>query len=197
MMNNARESRMVIPLARLQGIALLSLLIAAAPAPAAQLEGQAFAETHEAGGSTLRLHRTALLKVKLFFKVYVAGLYLAETKDAGRVLDDVPKRLEIAYLRDIPREILIEAAEDYFRANVPPAQRAALRGRLDRINALYVDVKAGDRYALSYEPGLGCELSLNGKSLGVISGADFAAAYFGIWLGSGCAKPEFRDALLR
>lgn len=177
-------------------LAVLTLLIAATTGPAKALEGQRFAETHNADGSLLRLHRTALLKVKVFFKVYVAGLYLAESRDAGRVLDDVPKRLEIVYLRDIPKDVLIRAAEDHFLSNLTPDQRSALRDRVDFINALYADVKAGDRYALSYRPGVGCELSLNGKTLGVIPGADFAAAYFGIWLGPGCARPDFRDALL-
>ena len=46
-------------------------------------------------------------------------------------------------------------------------------------------MKPGDRYALTYIPGVGTELALNGKPKGVIEG-DFAAAYFAIWLG---AKP--------
>ena len=50
-------------------------------------------------------------------------------------------------------------------------------------NAFYEDVKPGDRYALTYLPGLGTELALNGKRLGVIEGADFGAALFSIWFG--------------
>lgn len=40
-----------------------------------------------------------------------------------------------------------------------------------------------DRYSLTYMPGVGTELALNDNPLGVIDGADFAAAYFRIWLG--------------
>ena len=93
--------------------------------------------------------------------------------------------------------IITDAAEDYFRNNFKAGQIETFRERLDAINKLYIDVKLGDRYALTYIPGTGCELALNGKPLGTIPGADFAAAYFGIWLGAGCAKPEFRDALLK
>jgi hypothetical protein len=44
-------------------------------------------------------------------------------------------------------------------------------------------VKPGDRYALTYVPGVGTELALNGTTLGTVEGADFAAAVFAIWLG--------------
>lgn len=159
--------------------------------------GKAFDPVFETVGARLRLHGTALLKVGGLFKVYAAGLYLAESRDADRVLGDVPKRLEIAYLRDIPRTVLVKAADDHFSGTFKPRELALLRDRLDAINLLYADVKEGDRYALTYRPGAGCELSLNGRSLGVIPGADFAAAYFGIWLGPGCGAPELRDALLK
>ena len=66
------------------------------------------------------------------------------------------------------------------------------RPSLDRINALYRDVKPGDRYSLTYLPGRGTELALNGEPLGLIAGSDFASAYFSIWLG-----PKPLDAALK
>ena len=72
-----------------------------------------------------------------------------------------------------------------------------IQSRIDAINALYEDVGPGDRYALTYLPGRGTELSRNGVSKGIIEGADFAAAYFKIWLGRKVARPELRDALRR
>jgi hypothetical protein len=67
--------------------------------------------------------------------------------------------------------------------------------RADR--AAYRDVKPGDRYALTYIPGSGTELSFNGSPLVVIDGADFAAAYFSIWLGKRPLDPGLKDKLLR
>lgn len=178
---------------------ILAVLMACGVArgAAVNVEGQDFETSTREGDTLFVLNNAALLKVKVFFKVYAAGLYLANTKDVSRVLDDVPKRLEIAYLRDIPKSIIVDAAEDYLKANLKPAELAAIRSRVDEINKLYSDVKEGDRYVLTYRPGIGCELALNGKSLGVIPGADFASAYFGIWLGPGCAAPTLRDALLK
>lgn len=178
-------------------VVLFALLaFASLSAGATEIEGQKFDESVVAGSDELRLRSTALLKVGAFFKVYVAGLYLSEKQEASRVLDDVPKRLEIAYLRDIPAKVLVDAAQEHFKTNLKAEEMAKLRDRLDAINKLYADVKEGDRYALTYRPGVGCELALNGKPLGTIPGADFASAYFGIWLGPGCARPSLRDSLL-
>ena len=61
---------------------------------------------------------------------------------------------------------------------------------------MYVDVKPGDRYALTYVPGVGTELAFNGKPRGVIEGADFAAAYFAIWLGPQPLDNSLKEKLL-
>ena len=59
------------------------------------------------------------------------------------------------------------------------------------------DVQKGDRYALTYVPGAGTTLALNGRPLGTIEGADFAAALFTIWLGTkDPMDASFRLALL-
>jgi hypothetical protein len=55
-----------------------------------------------------------------------------------------------------------------------------LRPRIEKHNALYADVQPGDRYALTYVPGSGTELTLNGTPRGIIRGADFASAIFAI-----------------
>lgn len=161
------------------------------------VEGQKFEAHFDSGDSRLTLYNAGLLRVGLFFKVYAAGLYLADPTDAGRVLEDVPKRLEIAYLRNIRKADLVGAADEHLASQFKAEQLEPLRERLAQINRLYADVKAGDRYTLTYLPGKGCTLELNGRTLGTIAGADFARVYFDIWLGPGCSRPEFRDALLK
>ena len=81
--------------------------------------------------------------------------------------------------------------------NQTPAELARLQGRIDRINTTYKDVKAGDRYSLTYLPGRGTELALNGTPLLTIEGADFAAAYFGIWLGREPIDEKLKRDLLK
>jgi hypothetical protein len=60
---------------------------------------------------------------------------------------------------------------------------AARRPEIDRFNEFYEDVEPGDRYELTYLPGVGTELALNGQSRGRVEGAEFASALFSIWLG--------------
>lgn len=161
------------------------------------VEKVTFAESAQAGPVTLSLHNAALLRYLKVIKAYVAALYLPEGGTPGQVLSDVPKRLELHYLVSIKGSDFGKGAEPTLERNQPPAELARLRSRIDRINVVYRDVKPGDRYALTYLPGKGTELALNGVPLVVIEGADFAAAYFGIWLGREPIDEKLKRDLLR
>lgn len=166
-----------------------SMLLAAAlimqpvPARALTVQGVTFAESVRAGDTVLMLHNAALLRYLKVIKAYVAAVYLPKGTAPDKVLDDVPKRLEISYLVSIKGPDFGKGAEPVLQRNQTARELARLRSRIDRLNTIYRDVKPGDRYALTYLPGRGTELTLNGVPLTVIEGADFAEAYFGIWLG--------------
>ena len=178
-------------------LGFLLTAVSACSAWAITIENQSFSPEYTGGTNRLVLNNAGLLKVGMVFKVYAAALYLETPEHATRVLEDVPKRLEIAYLRNIPRQELIKAAEQHLSAHFKTAEIDAIRDRLDRINALYSDVRPGDRYALTYQPGTGCVLERNGQVLGRAEGYDFARIYFDIWLGKNCSQPAFRDLLLK
>jgi hypothetical protein len=57
-------------------------------------------------------------------------------------------------------------------------------------------VQPGNRYSLTYIPGKGTELALNGVPQGVIEGADFAAAVFSMWLGPKPISESLKKDLL-
>jgi hypothetical protein len=176
---------------------ILPLIAAAARSgSAAEIEGVHFAEQYERNGVALALHCTGLIRYKVLFKGYVAGLYLGAGVAAEEALADVPKRLELSYFWSINGADFGKAADEILARNVDSDTLARLRPRLERINALYETVNPGDRYALTYVPGLGTELTLNGRSKGIIPGADFAAAYFRIWLGDRSIDTALRDQLL-
>ena len=128
--------------------------------------------------------------------MYVAALYLPQNHPSDKVLADIPKRLEISYLVSIDGPDFGKGAEAILERNVTPNELARLRTRIDQLNAVYRDVKPGDRYALTYTPGSGTELSYNGSPLITIEGADFAAAYFGIWLGENPIDVKMRNRLI-
>lgn len=185
--------------ARKRAIVLLALglfLAAQARAGALEIEGVAFPSEYRSGDVRLVLHNVALLRYRIFIKAYVAALYLGEGAKAEQALSDVPKRLEIDYFWAISAPDFIKATEHGIAANVARETLQRLRPRIDQINALYRDVKPGDRYALTYVPGRGTELALNGRPLGSVAGGDFAAALFAIWLGENAIDESLRDRLL-
>ena len=113
-----------------------------------------------------------------------------------QVLEDVPKRLEIAYKYGFEAADLRKATIDGIRNNVDAATFAELAEPIAAMNALYRDVEPGQRYAITYVPGVGTELALDGEVLGVVPGAAFGSAVFGIWLGPKPFDDALRDTLL-
>ena len=176
---------------------LLIFSILPLPAQALPVENVTFSDSVTIGGTAIPLHNAALLRYLKVIKVYVAALYLPEGVKGEEVLTDVPKRLEISYLVSIKGPDFDKGAAPVMERNQTPAELAKLKGRIDRINAAYKDVKSGDRYSLTYLPGWGTELALNGTPLIVIEGADFAAAYFGIWLGREPIDEKLKRDLLK
>lgn len=176
---------------------LICALFAVASPPlrqagAAEIEGVEFADRYDASGTLLALNCVGLLRYMVFIKGYVAALYLGDGVPPDAVLSDVPKRLVINYFYPIKAKDFATATLRGIAANVDTATLETLRPKIDRLNALYQDVQPGDRYALTYVPGRGTALALNGKRKGIIEGPDLAAAVFAIWLG-----PKPLDASLK
>lgn len=174
----------------------LLLLALAGPARTAEIEGVHFADSVQAGSTELALNGVGLLRYKRILKGYVAALYLGKGHGPQDLFKDIPKRLELHYFWNIKGSAFGKAGEEVLAENVSADEMARLRTRLDQIDKLYEDVKAGDRYALTYIPGQGTELAHNGRRLGVIEGADFAAAYFSIWLGRKPLDTALKSELL-
>jgi len=159
-------------------------------------EGVAFPDIHEVGGTVLRVRGVGLLRYMAFIKVYVAAFYLEDDIPSEKALSDVPKRLEISYFHGITAEDFARSTDAFIEKNVEPELLPHLRSRIHRLNAWYEDVKPNDRYALTYIPGQGTELALNGEVKGVIQGSDFAAAVFSMWLGREPVNESLKRGLL-
>jgi len=177
-------------------LAAALLSSAASSGDAVQIEKASFARALEVDGVRLVLEGAGLFRWKYFLKVYAAAHYVGADATERTAEADVPRRLEIAYFVGISGKDFGMAADELLGEALPPERLAPLRERLDRLHRAYVDVKAGDRYALTYSPDRGTELSLNGRPLVSIEGADFARAYFGIWIGRRPIDTGLRDALL-
>lgn len=131
------------------------------------------------------------------FHVYTAALYAPDGVTSRKeLLGDVPKVLVLHYHRKLTRENIVENSEIILKRN-PDIRLESIRPELERLYALYRDVEPGDRYALSYTPGRGTVLYLNGAEQGVFKGKEFAHAYFGIWLSDYSVKDEFTKKLFQ
>ena len=160
-----------------------------------QVAGVSFPGVYQTVGTDLPMRGGALLRF-IFFKAYAGALYMPADIDHSQVLEAVPRRLELSYFHAISAEDFAKATRKKMAENVSKADMIILSERLERFNALYRDVQPGDRYALTYLPDQGTELSLNGQRLGLIAGDDFAAAVFSIWLGPQPIDRSFKKALL-
>lgn len=170
-------------------------LVPTGAAFSAEMYGKVFVEDMEVQGTPLTL-RGIGSKTYIFIKVFVAGLYVAPDAGARAVSDDIAKRLEVAYLYPVPGRKLAVETRRRIQLNTTAQEFMAIKDRVDVMDRYFVDLKPGDRYALTYIPGVGTLFSLNGNIAGTIPGYDFAKALFSVWIGEKPINPSLKEALL-
>ena len=174
----------------------LAIGLAGTPAHAVEVAGVSFEQRRQAEGTALELSGAGLLRYRVFIKAYVAALYTAPGVRSEEVLEDVPKRIEIEYFWAIPGDALRRVTRERIELGVDSDTFARLGPAIEAMNALYDDIEAGDRLAVTYLPGRGTELAHNGRVRGIVPGADFARALFGVWLGDEPVDEKLRARML-
>jgi hypothetical protein len=175
---------------------MATLMILAIPVSAAQVEDVIFPERYTADSVNLKIRGAGLLRYMVFIKAYVGGLYLPEDVSSDDALSEVPKRLEVEYFHAIKGKDFGAAARKMIAKNVHETMFRRLEPKIELHSSMYEDVKPGDRYSLTYIPGKGTELALNGEPRGTIEGSEFAAALFSIWLGNEPIDNSFKKQIL-
>jgi hypothetical protein len=166
------------------------------PASGTEVDDVVFDQQVRVGQQVLEIRGTGVLRYLRFIKAYAGALYTLPGLTPETVLSDTPKRLEVEYFHALKGKDFGPATYKGLEKNLDAEEIDSLRSRIDYHNSLYVDVQPGDRYALTYLPGVGTELALNGQPMGVIEGADFASAIFSLWLGENPFDKKFKNALL-
>jgi hypothetical protein len=142
------------------------------------------------------------VRTRLFFKVYVAGLYLAEKRSA---VPDVlalggPKRVLLAMLRELTAQQFTDALNEGFAANNPPADQARYKQPLAELTAVMASLgqaKKGDVIALEFVPGLGTRVVVNDALRGKpIPDEGFYRALLKVWLGEKPVDADLKKGLL-
>lgn len=179
---------------------LLSLFLLSSVAAAVEIAGVDLPEQVTISGDNRVLYLNgAGIREKFFFDIYLAALYVSERSDNPSAIigPDRPKRVQMDMLyKEVERQKFIDGWNEGFAANNPPAAMQALRERLDRFNALFQTLVAGDRVVLDYLPGSGTRVIIKGQERGVIPGFDFNQALLKVWLGDKPVTGPLKKALL-
>jgi hypothetical protein len=139
------------------------------------------------------------VRSKFFVKVYVGALYLpARAIDSTSIVRHTgPVAVHMHFLHsEVSKEKLVDAWNDGFGANLSDAERARLKERIDRFNALFRTARRGDVIRLEYLPGSGTTVIINNDKQGAIDGEDFMQAWLRIWLGEKPADGDLKRAML-
>lgn len=132
-----------------------------------------------------------------FFPIYSIALYAPESVSTTEgILADIPKMLVIRYHHRFNRDQIIRGGNEMMKKN-PEVNFGSISSAVAQMDRLYMEaVHEEDEYEVSYVPGQGTSLYFNGELRGTVPGAEFAKAYFGIWLSRTPIDEEMRDALL-
>jgi hypothetical protein len=177
-----------------------AFLLLAFPLLAAEVAGVKLEERTRVGSSELALNGAGLRK-RLFFQVYVIGLYLPQKAATTAAVLDQPgaKRVAIHMLRDVGADDFTGALADGIRANHPEAEAKALEPRMRELAAIMAELKEAKKgMALALDwTGAETQLLVQGKPAGKpIAGADFYRALLRIWLGEQPVQDDLKKALL-
>lgn len=171
-------------------IAACALVVAgvAANAQSVEVEGVKLNSTVQLGSAPLQLNGVGL-RVKVFFKVYVAGLYVPQKSTDAAVLlaQKGPRRVSLTMLRQVDADTFVNALVDGLRDNHSAAQFAAMKPQIDALSANLKaagEAKKGDQIDLDFLPESGLRVTVNGRVQGAsIVGDEFFASVLRIWLG--------------
>ncbi len=173
-------------------------LAANGAALAAEVGGVSLDEKATVGAAPLLLNGAGI-RTRLFFKVYVASLYLPQkASELPAVLAEAPRRIQLNMLRSLSAGQLTEALNDGLAQANTAAEMAAVKAQADQLLAImaaFKEVKDTDVITLDFVDGT-TRVSWNGELKGTIAGAPFNAALTRIWVGDKAVQADLSKALL-
>ncbi len=180
------------------GVALaLSLAMIAPAASAVEVGGVKIADRVMVNNQNLVLNGAGMRK-KLFIKVYTGALYLPakQSNPAAILAADTPRRMAMSFVFNVDKAKIAEAWTEGLTANVPGAG-ADVKTAFKTLESWMEDMKKGQAIVMTYVPGTGTMVEVNGKVKGTLGGKSVADAILATWIGP---KPgpgeDFKAAIL-
>lgn len=155
--------------------------------------------TIKAGDETINLNGGGIRK-KLFFKLYVGGLYLTtKSSDAAAIIksdEAMAVKLQITSGM-ISSENMSEAINEGFEKSTD-GNTAPLKDKISKFVDTFKksEIVEGNVFDVIYVPGIGVQSYKNGELQSTIKGLDFKKALFGIWLCDEPADEDLKDKML-
>lgn len=182
---------------------LCALLLCAGAAQAVELEGVKLEDRIQVDGQPLLLNGAGL-RTRMFFKVYVGGLYFGQRVSTSQAALDAKgaKRVIFVMLREASAGQFVESIDESLRENSTPAELARIEHHTDALYAMIRGIgqaKKGMRIVLDFTPSNGgTTLVVDGMAQGkpMLGGAEYFRILLRIWLGEYPAQEDLKRALL-
>lgn len=174
------------------------LLLATAPAAAAELDGIRFPDTIERDGVRLALNGVATRVYSIFrVKVYTAALYLERpTRDAAAIMASRgPKVVDVRYRHEVSRDDAVRAWNHVIRANCPAPACEVPVTALARFDTLLGEVADGDTMRLAFTPDT-LAVETNGRPTGTVVDGQLSRLVLATWIGDAPTSEDVKRGLL-
>jgi len=175
--------------------------LASFSATALELRGVQLEDQVQVADQKLELNGAGL-RGFLFFRMYVAGLYLDGRKASADAVfaDNGAKRIALHVVTDNDEPAHFQKGfRKGFEQNLGAEQLTPLQQRMEAFIHLFdgvKEVKKGDEIDLDWQPDGGTHVIFNGAELGQVAGEDFYRALLAIWLGEKPVSSDVKKGML-
>lgn len=174
-------------------------------ANALEVVGVKVPEKMQSGEQALVLNGAGSRFMAGVIDVYVIALYLPENKHTvAEVLEEErSKNVTIWFLTPlgvkVTSEQLLDATHKLMSENMSAEELTKLDSSWKKFAAFFDNIKEfkkEDQLSLDYQPNKEMRVSMNGKEIGRVAGADFMRAFLLVWLGPQPAQDDLKGKLL-
>jgi hypothetical protein len=182
-------------------LAMMTSVSLLASAATVEVAGVKFKDTATVANTELKLNGAGI-RYKVIFKVYAAGLYLAEKKSTVPEVIALagPKLVKMVMLRDLTNEDFGRGFMTGIQQNTERSEKLKMVNQFVRFGEMFASVpelKKGDIMLCEWVPGVGTVVSLNGKVMGEpYPDVAFYNALLRIWLGEKPVDSSLKKLML-
>jgi len=148
----------------------------------------------------LILNGASLRKTYMVIDTYVGGLYLENKSNNEQDIlerDEHRRMLFHVLLRKVSARKVARALKDALVINISKEEQERLEPNIKQFLSMFKGkLKHGDEVNIDYIPGSGTQVTIGGKSKGIVPGKQFADALLSVWVGENPVGSGFKQDIL-